>query len=273
MADSTGAGLTAQLASVWRSIDEVCDDLTPDQWQLATDCPGWTVADQVAHVVGTESMLAGRPSPEPPTGAAPAHVRNDIARFNEAWLERYRAGDTRHLLSDLREVTAERLQRLQAMTEADLEAPSWTPVGQATYRRFMQVRVFDCWVHEQDIRLAVGRPGHLDGPAAEQALDEVVRALGYTVGKRAAAPQGSLVRIEVTGPVVRTVDVAVEGRAVVVPAGHGTPTATLRVPSDCLLRLACGRRSPADAARAGDVVLAGDEAVARAVVEHLPFTI
>lgn len=273
VADSSAPALTDQLARLWASIPQACDGLDARQWALATECPGWTVADQVAHIIGTESMLAGRPSPPSSDAEPPAHVHNDIGRFNEAWLDRYRALGTDHLLADLHEITAERLQRLRAMTEADFDEPSWTPVGKADYRRFMQVRVFDCWVHEQDIRLALGRPGHLDGPAAEQALDEVVRGLGYIVGKRAGAPAGSRVRLAVHGPLERTVDVAVDGRAAVVPV-DGTPATTaLRLRSDCLLRLACGRRSPLAALEAGDVVVTGDVDLGRRVAENLAFTI
>lgn len=272
-ADSSGTALTDQLAAVWASVDALCDGFEDGDWARATECPGWTVADQVAHMVGTESMLAGRPSPEPADGDPPAHVRNDIGRFNEAWLDRYRQLGPATLLGDFREVVAERLQALRGMAEADFDAPSWTPVGKATYRRFMQIRVFDCWVHEQDIRLAVGRPGHLDGPAAEQALDELVRGLGFVVGKRAGAPDGSLVRFEVVGPLRRTVDVAVDGRAAVVEPDGRQPTAVLRLTSDCLLRLGCGRRSPEAALEAGDVTLSGDRELAGQVVRHLAFTI
>ena len=67
----------------------------------------------------------------------------------------------------------------------------------------MRIRAFDCWLHEQDIRDAVGRPGGEEGPAAEAALDEIAAALGYVVGKKAGAPQGSRVRFELTGPAAR----------------------------------------------------------------------
>ena len=43
----------------------------------------------------------------------------------------------------------------------------------------MQIRVFDCWLHEQDIRDAVGRPGHETGLAVEVVLDEMATALGF----------------------------------------------------------------------------------------------
>ena len=35
---------------------------------------------------------------------------------------------------------------------------------------FLQLRVLDNWLHEQDIRRALGMPGHLGGPAAEPRL-------------------------------------------------------------------------------------------------------
>jgi len=272
VADNTVAGLRDQLARVWGSLETLIGTFGEAEWACATACPGWTVADQVAHVVGTESMLAGHPAP--PTGPAstPPHVRNDIGKVNEAWVDHYRNAGTGTLLADFRRVTAERIEQLGAMDDAALDRPSWTPVGQATYRRFLQVRVFDCWVHEQDIRLAVGRPGHLEGPAAEQSVDEVVRALGYLVGKRAAAPAGTRLRLTLTGPVHRTVDVVVAGRAQVVEP-DGEPTATVLLPSDLLLRLACGRQ-PADAALDhGLIALSGDAGLARRVVEHLAYTI
>ncbi len=74
------------------------------------------------------------------------------------------------------------------MGPEEFDAPTQTPVGMAPYRRFMEIRVFDCWLHEQDIRSAIGRPGHEDGPCAEMSVDEVVRALGFIVGKQACAP-------------------------------------------------------------------------------------
>ena len=38
------------------------------------------------------------------------------------------------------------------MSQEEWDAESFTPAGKSTYGRFMQIRVFDCWLHEQDIR-------------------------------------------------------------------------------------------------------------------------
>jgi hypothetical protein len=112
---------------------------------------------------------------------------------------------------------------LIAMSREDFDSPTQTPVGQAPYRRFMEIRVFDCWMHEQDIRQALARPGHEVGPCAEMSIDEVVRALGFIIGKQAAVPDGSTVTIDLVGPIRRTLHVAVTGRAEVVLKLIGRP--------------------------------------------------
>lgn len=274
VAPSTGGALGDQLAETWHALVELCTTMDPDQWQYETDCPGWTVADQVAHVVGTEQLLLGtQPAPEEPAGARPSHVHNDIGALNERWVRHYRERGTEQLTADLRSVTAQRLDQLRAMDEAAFDAPSWTPIGQATYRRFMQIRVFDCWTHEQDVRHAIGQPGHGDGPAADQALDEVVRALGYLVGKKAAAPEGSAVTFELSAPLPRRLHVAVTSRAAVVGELDGPPTTIVRVSSELFMRIACGRLTASEALERGEITLTGDTELGRQIATNLAFTI
>lgn len=264
--------LVAQLDEVWSSLEELGRSLDDDGWRRATPCPGWDVGAQYAHVIGTESMLLGRPNPEvTPPEEAPAHVRNRIGTFNEVWVDHLAGLPPGEILAAFAEVTGARREALAGMTEADFDAASWTPVGEADYRRFMQIRVFDCWVHEQDVRDAVGRPGHEGGPVAEQAIDEIVRALGFIVGKKAGAPEGSRIRIELTGEAARRIDVAVTDRARVVDALDGEPTATVTLPATVFARLACGRVDPGSVA--DRVVTAGDDHLARAVAANLAFTI
>ncbi len=264
--------VVGQLEETWSSIDTLLAGLGPEQWTLPTSCPGWTVRDQVAHLVGTESALAGRPAPEPAADERP-HVRNDVGRSNEAWIDQFREATPREMLAAYREVTAARLERLRGMTDADFAAESWTPIGPGTYGRFMQIRVFDNWVHEQDIRDAIGQPGHDTGPAAERSFDEMAGAMGYTVGKRAQAPDGSSVTIDLTGPVRRGIHVAVAGRAKVVDHLDAPATATLVMSSGTFVRLACGRVDPAGEIAAGRVVVEGDQALGDRVARHLAFTI
>ena len=47
------------LADVWQDIAGIGADLSADEWRLPTECPGWSVHDNVAHMIGTERMLLG----------------------------------------------------------------------------------------------------------------------------------------------------------------------------------------------------------------------
>src|SRR5579875_3766379 len=150
----------ANLAAVWRSIEGVCAELDEGQWALPTDCPGWSVKDQLSHIVGTEATLLGRPAPD----HAPANagtLRNGLAERNEVQVDYRRPRSGAEVLDEFREVMAARLAALRAMDATEWDREVQTPVGPGTVREFMQIRIFDCWVHEQDIRRAVGRSGSL----------------------------------------------------------------------------------------------------------------
>ena len=169
-------------------------------------------------MIGTERMLLGE-QPEP--GAADAgdapHVRNDIGKANERWIATYRGWDGAALLDEFRAVTGRRLDALRAMTTDDWEEEGFTPEGPGPYRLFMQIRVFDCWYHDQDIREALDRPGYLDGPVADLSIGRIPsKALGYVVGKKAGAPPGTSVVFDIAGPspIVAAIAVPPEGRAV-----------------------------------------------------------
>src|SRR5437016_5778549 len=82
--------LIEMFEDVWGDIISLCNGLTDEQWLLPTDCPGWSVQDHVAHMIGTERMLLGEQPEAPPVDDAP-HVRNDIGKANEQWIATYRA--------------------------------------------------------------------------------------------------------------------------------------------------------------------------------------
>jgi uncharacterized protein (TIGR03083 family) len=258
----------AILDEQYDAIVALAEGLTPAEWDLPTACPGWSVKDNVSHVIAIEAMLLGRPNPDVALPDDLPHVRNDFGRVNEQWVESYRGRTPDEVLADLRGVIAERRAALGGMDQAAFDAESFTPAGPDSYGRFMRIRVMDIWMHEQDIREAVGRPGHEDGAAPQAVLEELSAMLGYVVGKRAGAPDGSSVRFSLTGPMSRTVDVAVDGRARVVDALPGEPTVALTMPGLLFTRL-CGGRG-ADPA---GVDMQGDTALGEAVVANMGFMI
>jgi uncharacterized protein (TIGR03083 family) len=265
--------VVAELAETWTSLLGLGAVLAADDWDRPTACPGWSVRDVYGHVIGIESGLLGRP-PAAPLESYGEHVRNDMGRSNEAevLLRRGRPGPA--IVAELEEVTAARLAALRAMSDDDFAAETWSPAGPGTYEDFMAVRVFDCWVHEQDVRRALGHPGHLSGAAVDRSLASTVGVTPYIVGKRAGAPEGATVAFDVTGPTARRWAVAVEaGRAGPVPEIPPEPTVRISADIGTFMALACGRVDPDDELAAGRVTVHGDREVGTAVVRNVGYTI
>jgi uncharacterized protein (TIGR03083 family) len=263
------------LFAEWDGIVAMADGLSDSQWQEPTPLPGWSVRDVVAHVIGTESMLQGVGTPQADVDVSTLkHVRNDIGVMNERWVRKLRGISLDDLRDKLRTTVAERRTALTDMSDDDWNETTATPAGPDTYGRFMRVRVFDCWMHEHDIRDALERPASeadLAGPASRLALDEVAASMGFVVGKLGGAPDGSRVRIELTGPLRRTINVAVDGRGRVVEDFDAEPTATIEIDALLFTRLAGGRTPLAQ--HAGAIAYGGDEAVGKRIVEHLNYVI
>jgi uncharacterized protein (TIGR03083 family) len=266
----------AGLFEVWRDIDALVDDLDESQWQKPTSLPGWNVHDVLAHVIGVESMLQGVDTPEADIDLSTLeHVRNDIGVMNECWVRKLRGLSAAELLETFRDTTASRRQALSDMSNTQWNDVGFTPAGPDTYGRFMRVRTFDCWMHEHDIRYAVGAPAstsELAGPASDLALDEMATSMGFVVGKLGGAPDGSRVSFELTGPIGRTINVAVDGKAKVVDDfGDDDPTSTIHLDGLLFTRLAGGRVALGECA--DEISYGGDEAVGRRIVEHLNYVI
>ena len=262
-----------KMGLVWSSIDSLCSDLTEEEWATATECPGWSVQDQISHLVGSESQLMGNPAPEH-TPADLSHVKHPMGAQNEVAVDyrRSRSGD--EVMAEFRSVTEERLAQLLLMTDEELSADSWTPVGPGQLRDLIAVRVLDAWVHEQDIRRALGRPGHLEGPVVEHSIDRLLQGLPMVVGKKAAAPEGSTVVFRVSSPVKRTQVIGVTGgRARVMSEAVDEPTVTLTMDTETFAVLCNGRVDPEEVLTAGRVEIEGDDDLGRTVVSNMAFMV
>ncbi|MGZ6790570.1 MAG: maleylpyruvate isomerase family mycothiol-dependent enzyme [Mycobacteriaceae bacterium] len=262
------------LFGCWDDIDELLAGLSDEQWKTPTALPGWRVHDVVSHLVGTESFLMGVPTPTPDCDvSALPHVNNDLGVMNECWVRHLYDEPPAAMLERIRSVTAERRKTLLAMDDDAWNENTTTPVGPETYGRFMRIRTFDCWMHEQDIRYAVGvwaTDEKVAGAPARHSLAEITAALGRTVGKLGKAPDGSLVAFELTGPLQRTLRVAVEGgRGRVVDEFEDGSTTTIQLDAVLFARLAGGRTTAAENMEA--IEISGDVGLGRQVAERLTF--
>lgn len=270
--------LTDLLAEQWEAIALLVADLDEKAWRRMSPLPGWTLFDVVAHVVGTESWLLGE-TPPPHDPLRPKadvrtlpHVRNEVAVLNEIWVDRLRPLSGKRLLALFDETTERRRAALAAMDDVGWQASTVSPVGQVPYGRFMRVRLFDCWMHELDLADGIGRSVPEGGARAEAAFTELTIGLGRAVVKGAKAPDGSLITLELTGPVTRQVHVSVAGgRGSVLDEASGDPTTVIRLDSGLFARLR-GGRTTADR-HPGKVVVEGDTALGERLVRNLAFTI
>lgn len=251
------------------AIATLMGELTEEQWTQQSILPGWRVTDVFAHCLGTEYMLLGEKPPKI-SGTPPAHVHNEIAQRNEEWVALMRGDIPERMRERWSDVSGRRLAAMAKQTQADFDAESWTPVGKGTLGDFMRIRVYDLWLHELDVRDSVDRPGHAGGKAAEVAVQEVERALGYMIGKKAKAPEGSRVRVELTGPIQRQYGVTVGGGRAQVGAAMDDPTVTVRMSSTDFARLT-GNRGDTDTV-AARVEVSGDEQLGRRIASNLGYT-
>jgi uncharacterized protein (TIGR03083 family) len=245
-----------KLALCFASLSELGSQLSEAQWKFPTDCPGWSVQDNLSHIVAYESAESG--------GARTSHqapkfdyVRNPIGEANENEIDSRRTLTGAQVLSEWNEVASRRLNFLRTAGESYFTKEVMTPTGPGTTADFLHIRVLDCWVHEQDMRRAVGIPGHLSGAAAEHTIDRLIRTVPIVVGKRAATPDGQSVVIDITGGVRRhIVCTIVDGRAALVKEEPEAPLSRVTMNSETFLVLATGRRT--DQQVADKITYSGD---------------
>jgi uncharacterized protein (TIGR03083 family) len=253
--------IRAALEACYSAIEGLCADLSDADWSARSLCPDWDMREVIQHVVSIEAVMAGW-LPEDVTTPPP---------FGRA--AEFLAGtdDPAVLADKVSAVFDSRRQDLSALRAADLERPSWMPVGPGTYGRFLEIRVFDFWVHVRDITIPLGRRTDDAGIAAEIALGQVEGSIGYIAGKKIGVPDGSSIAFKLTGPVVREIDVAVDGRAKQV-AHLENPDATLTTDSTTFIMLASGRIDPQTQIDSGAVRWTGDADLGERAARNLRFT-
>lgn len=229
---------------------------------MATDLPGWSVQDNLSHLIGIERMMQGLAATD---HRAPAtdYIRNPIGEMNENEVDARRASTGADVLVEWNELIAIRSQTLRIADDAYFAQPAMTPTGPGTLADFLDVRILDCWLHEQDMRRATGRAGNLSGAAAEHTVDRLIRTIPIVVRKRAATPEGGAVVIDITDGVERHVVCEVQNaRAAFVAKPSAPPLATIELATEAFIVLAAGRRT-ADQVTA---TVAGDEELGRLVL-------
>ncbi|MET7439728.1 maleylpyruvate isomerase family mycothiol-dependent enzyme [Streptomyces sp. NPDC004082] len=227
------------------AISELVSSLVEGEWNRRTPCPGWSVRDLVSHVIGLDCEMLGDPRPIHTLPRDLYHVTNEHQRYMEMQVDVRRHHTAPEMTSELEYTIIRRNRQLRNESRSP-DTKVRGPLGtEPTLEEAMRYRAFDVWVHEQDLRTALGQPGNLDSPGAFITRDELLAALPKVVAKDAGAPANSAVVFDVHGPVefLRTVRVDADGRGSIDGTPSLGPAATLTLDWETYVRLACGRVS------------------------------
>lgn len=145
----SGEQVWAAVAAERRSLAELLDGLTEQQWDRQSWCAGWRIRDVVAHILLTSRAGAGEILWEL------LRARGDLDRMSFATAVRYaNRRSSEALLAELRAVIELR----------------HTPVGTTALDRLM-----DLLVHGQDIAVPLGMRREMPVDAARWSVERVWR--------------------------------------------------------------------------------------------------
>jgi uncharacterized protein (TIGR03083 family) len=220
----------------------------------------------VAHL---ESVLSGAGEESAEVGSAP-HITGLAGIYTEIGVHRRRETPAAQIIAEIRASVARRHAALLADPPTDASAPApLTPAGLPwTWERLLRNRALDVWMHEQDIRRAVARPGGMDSAGARHTAGQFAEGFGYVVGKAVGAPAGTSAVLEVAGSPTVAVEVDANGRAQRLAEPPAAPTVRLRMDRETFILASGGRR----AAAPGSIEITGDTDLGLRIVDRLAVT-
>jgi uncharacterized protein (TIGR03083 family) len=183
---------------------ELLRSLAPEDWEKQTVSPKWKVRDVAAHLLDTPlrgvSIARDGYVAKSPKINSSADLAAFINRLNQEGVNVYRRLSPAVLIA-LMEVATKLLAELHASRDPHAMAPygvSWAGEEKSA-NWFDAAREFtERWHHQQQIRLAVNKPGIMTRKLYYPVLDCFLRALPFTYRSVSAEP-GTYAQIIVSG--------------------------------------------------------------------------
>jgi uncharacterized protein (TIGR03083 family) len=256
----------------WQAINDFIDlleELPEEEWSTPTDLPGWDVKAVASHIAHLEGILAGSPEETADVGEPP-HVTGLMGRYTEIGVVTRRDASPDTIINEIRAAATARHTRLLADPPTDAAAKPDPIFGGVPWdwRTLLRNRPLDVWMHEQDIRRAVDRPGGMNSPAARHTAEYLAESLGFVLAKRVGAEPGTTALLELEGsdPFAFAVNAARRGERL--PAPPADVTVTLRMDREAFIRLSGGRCQP----EPGTFTVVGDQELAGRLIDAMATT-
>ena len=161
--------LTAHLLpGLLQELIDVLETLAPEEWDLPTPCPGWSVHDLAAHILGDEVGQLSMGRDDYHTLLISANDWTELVTglndLNEQWVTAMRRVSPQ-LMIDLLKSMGEQVNRYLQSLDPHSTGPvvSWASPDPAPMWLHIAREYTERWHHQQQIREAVSRP-LLTGP-------------------------------------------------------------------------------------------------------------
>jgi uncharacterized protein (TIGR03083 family) len=260
-------GLHAELMSLLRG-------LRPEDWRRPTACALWSVKDIVAHLLDSclRRLSFGRDRQDA-TPDRPVTSHTELVQYlnhlNAEWIAASRRLSP-SVLMDFMDLAVPQLHAF--FHSLDPHAPALFGVAWAgeevSDNWFDMGREYtERWLHQQQIREAVGAAGLTGRKWLNPALDIFMRALPFTYREVRAEP-GTAVELEISGEAGGVWTLVREESRWVLSTGAGDgPAARVRLDQDAAWKLFSKGLSPEQARRS--IRLEGDPILGRPVLGSL----
>ena len=143
--------MIADLESEQDSLDQVVADLDEATWQLATDSPGWTIADQISHLQFFDERAAWAMNDPEAFVVDRQFLMASAPRDLSVELGRQVSGvELLQVWRNSRLALVEAAKRVDPTVRVPWYGPSMA------VKSFLTARLMECWAHGEDIARAVG---------------------------------------------------------------------------------------------------------------------
>lgn len=190
-------GLLADLALEGDELDALVSGLPDGDWRRPTPAPGWTIAEQIAHLAWTDDQaIVAATDPdefaarvtrllaETDVGAAVTAATTDAGESPPELCARWRAG-------------RRRLADVLASVPADVKLPWFgPPMGAAM---MATARLMETWAHGQDVTDALG-VDRTPTARLRHVAHIAVAARGFAFIANGIEPPAAPIRVELTAP-------------------------------------------------------------------------
>ena len=244
-----------------------------EYWERDSVLPGWLNRDLIAHLAGMDGAAASLVGGEPAVEIDAYRQGLDGAAFtvdgfNAVLVGRRRAASVVGVAAEWGRGADLLLARCSELSDEDWNTRrvDWVG-GELRVPYLLQSRLVEWWLHGEDLRAGADLAPRREHPPIFCANDLAVRMIPYGLGLAGLSFPGKSIRVELEGAGGGSWHYGLAARES--PQGGGRPDAVIEGRGYPFAMVAGGRVSADEYLTTGGLLLGGDLALGRTVLDHL----